>query len=160
MLGLERWVTDREVLPGCAWVSTKCAEKTCVGLWGYLEVLKSCHELPSVGEPRLGEVGRLLSFPNSRKRGKIRTWPGRKHYLSFPNHGEFVAKHWPERGCNLLAMPSRTGDKQPSVCALLIPQEVWFRIFQALGITWPPMEGDTTLQDWWLQARRVRTGPK
>jgi hypothetical protein len=34
VLGLERWVTDREVLPGCAWVRTKCAGKTCVGLWG------------------------------------------------------------------------------------------------------------------------------
>ena len=28
------WVTDREVLPGCARVRTKCAEKTGVGLWG------------------------------------------------------------------------------------------------------------------------------
>jgi hypothetical protein len=28
------WVTDREVLPGCARVSTKCAWKTCVGMWG------------------------------------------------------------------------------------------------------------------------------
>jgi hypothetical protein len=27
-------VTDREVLPGCARVRTKCAEKTSVGLWG------------------------------------------------------------------------------------------------------------------------------
>ena len=26
------WVTDREVLPGCARVRTKCAEKTSVGL--------------------------------------------------------------------------------------------------------------------------------
>ena len=26
------WVTDREVIPGCARVRTKCAEKTCVGL--------------------------------------------------------------------------------------------------------------------------------
>ena len=26
------WVTDPEVLPGCARVRTKCAEKTCVGL--------------------------------------------------------------------------------------------------------------------------------
>ena len=26
------WVTDREVLPGCARVRTKCAEKTGVGL--------------------------------------------------------------------------------------------------------------------------------
>jgi hypothetical protein len=28
------WVTDREVIPGCARVRTKCAEKTSVGLWG------------------------------------------------------------------------------------------------------------------------------
>ncbi|TVU49074.1 hypothetical protein EJB05_00365, partial [Eragrostis curvula] len=28
------WVTDREVVPGCARVRTKCAEKTGVGLWG------------------------------------------------------------------------------------------------------------------------------
>jgi hypothetical protein len=32
VLGLERWVTDREILPGCARVRTKCVEKTCVGL--------------------------------------------------------------------------------------------------------------------------------
>jgi hypothetical protein len=32
MLGLERWVTDREVLPGCARVRTKYVEKTCVSL--------------------------------------------------------------------------------------------------------------------------------
>jgi hypothetical protein len=32
VLGLERWVTDPEVLSGCARVRTKCAEKTCVGL--------------------------------------------------------------------------------------------------------------------------------
>ena len=32
VLGLERWVTDREVLPGCARVRTKCVEKTSVGL--------------------------------------------------------------------------------------------------------------------------------
>ena len=32
VLGLERWVTDWEVLPGCARVRTKYAEKTCVGL--------------------------------------------------------------------------------------------------------------------------------
>ena len=28
------WMSDREVIPGCARVRTKCAEKTCVGLWG------------------------------------------------------------------------------------------------------------------------------
>jgi hypothetical protein len=32
VLDLERWVTDREILPGCARVRTKCAEKTCVCL--------------------------------------------------------------------------------------------------------------------------------
>ena len=37
MLGPEHsqgWVTDREVLPGCARVRTKCTEKTSVDLWG------------------------------------------------------------------------------------------------------------------------------
>jgi len=29
---IPRWVTDREFLPGCSRVRTKCAEKTCVGL--------------------------------------------------------------------------------------------------------------------------------
>ena len=28
------WVTDREMVPGCARVRTKCAEKTSVDLWG------------------------------------------------------------------------------------------------------------------------------
>ncbi|TVU41208.1 hypothetical protein EJB05_14708 [Eragrostis curvula] len=28
------WVTDQEVVPGCARVRTKYAEKTVVGLWG------------------------------------------------------------------------------------------------------------------------------
>jgi hypothetical protein len=32
VLGLERWVTDRKILPGCARVRTKCTEKTCAGL--------------------------------------------------------------------------------------------------------------------------------
>jgi hypothetical protein len=32
VLGLDRWVTDREVLSGYSRVRTKCAEKTCVGL--------------------------------------------------------------------------------------------------------------------------------
>jgi hypothetical protein len=32
VLDLGRWVTDREILPGCARERTKYAEKTCVGL--------------------------------------------------------------------------------------------------------------------------------
>jgi hypothetical protein len=36
------WVTDRELDPGGAWVRTKCIWKTCVVLWGSLEVLESC----------------------------------------------------------------------------------------------------------------------
>src|SRR4051812_27680962 len=28
------WVTDREIVPGCARVRTKCVGKTSVGLWG------------------------------------------------------------------------------------------------------------------------------
>jgi hypothetical protein len=55
VLGLEQLVTIREVLPGCAWVRTKCAGKTCVGLWGYSW---GPRELPGVGGPGLGEAGR------------------------------------------------------------------------------------------------------
>jgi hypothetical protein len=58
VLGLERWVSDREVLPGCAWVRTKCAGKTCVGLWGYSWGLR---ELPGVGGPGLGKAGRYMN---------------------------------------------------------------------------------------------------
>ena len=52
MLGPEQfggWVTDREVIPGCARVMTKCAEKTCVDVSG----------------PGLGEAGRyrMVSEP-------------------------------------------------------------------------------------------------
>src|SRR5438128_9701700 len=38
-------VTDREVLPGCARVRTKCAGKTSVGLWGQS---RDPRELPGV----------------------------------------------------------------------------------------------------------------
>ena len=31
---ISEWMTDREVLPGCARVRIKCAEKISVGLWG------------------------------------------------------------------------------------------------------------------------------
>ena len=37
VLGAEHsqgWVTDREMVPGCARVRTKCTEKTSVDLWG------------------------------------------------------------------------------------------------------------------------------
>jgi hypothetical protein len=37
-------------------VRTKCAEKTCVGLWGYSW---GPREQPGVGEPSLGEAGYL-----------------------------------------------------------------------------------------------------
>ena len=46
LLGLEQsqgWVTDWEVLPGCARVRTKCVEKTGVDLWGQS---KDPRELP------------------------------------------------------------------------------------------------------------------
>jgi hypothetical protein len=49
-------VTDREVLPGCAQVRTKCAEKTSVGLWGQSINLR---ELPGVTGPSHGVVGVL-----------------------------------------------------------------------------------------------------
>ena len=39
-------MTDRKVLPGCARVRTKCAEKTSVGLWGQS---KDPRGLPCVG---------------------------------------------------------------------------------------------------------------
>jgi hypothetical protein len=35
VLGMERWVSDQEILTRCARVRTKCAEKTCVGFWGH-----------------------------------------------------------------------------------------------------------------------------
>jgi hypothetical protein len=55
-------VTDREVLPGCAQVRTKCAEKTSVGLWGQSINLR---ELPGVTGPSHGVVGvlHLVSEP-------------------------------------------------------------------------------------------------
>jgi hypothetical protein len=58
VLDLERWVTDQEVLPGCACVRTKCV----VGLWEYSW---GPRELPGVGGPDLGEAGRytLRLFP-------------------------------------------------------------------------------------------------
>jgi hypothetical protein len=46
--------TDRQVLPGCAWVRTKCAGKTYVGLWGYSW---GPRELTGVGRSGLGEAG-------------------------------------------------------------------------------------------------------
>jgi hypothetical protein len=49
-------VTDREVLPGCARVRTKCAEKTSVGLWGQS---RNPRELPGVIGPSHGVVGVL-----------------------------------------------------------------------------------------------------
>jgi hypothetical protein len=49
-------VTDREVIPGCARVRTKCAEKTSVGLWGQSRDLR---ELPGVTGPSHGVVGVL-----------------------------------------------------------------------------------------------------
>jgi hypothetical protein len=46
VLGLEQFVMgDRpESLLGCAWVRTKCAQKTRVGLWGWSMVLECCQE--------------------------------------------------------------------------------------------------------------------
>jgi hypothetical protein len=50
-------------------VRTKCAGKTCVGLWGYSW---GPRELPGVGGPDLGEVGRYTLLPRWRtlERGK------------------------------------------------------------------------------------------
>jgi hypothetical protein len=49
-------VTDREVVPGCARVRTKCAEKTSVGLWGQS---RDPRELPGVIGPGHGVAGVL-----------------------------------------------------------------------------------------------------
>ena len=49
-------MTDREVLPGCTRVRTKCAEKTSVGLWGQS---RDPRELPGVTGPARGWVGVL-----------------------------------------------------------------------------------------------------
>ena len=49
-------MTDREVLPGCARVRIKCAEKTSVGLWGQS---RDPRELPGVTGPARGWVGVL-----------------------------------------------------------------------------------------------------
>ena len=32
------WVIDRKVIPGCARLRTKCAEKTSVGMWGHVTI--------------------------------------------------------------------------------------------------------------------------
>jgi hypothetical protein len=47
-------VTDREVVPGCARVRTKCAEKTSVGLWGQS---RDPRELPGITSPTMGWLG-------------------------------------------------------------------------------------------------------
>ena len=53
-------MTNREVLPGCARVRTKCAGKTSVGLWG-----RGPRELPGVNARTRGVVGvlHLVSEP-------------------------------------------------------------------------------------------------
>ena len=55
-------MTDREVLPGCARVRTKCAEKTSVGLWGQS---RDPRELPGVtgAGPGVAGVLQLVSEP-------------------------------------------------------------------------------------------------
>jgi hypothetical protein len=57
-------VTDREVLPGCTRVRTKCAEKTSVGMWGQS---RNPRELPGVTGPGHGVAGvlHLVSEPGS-----------------------------------------------------------------------------------------------
>ena len=65
MLGPEHsqgWVTDRELVPGCARVRTKCAEKTSVDLWGQSG---DPSELPGVTGPARGWPGcyNLVSEP-------------------------------------------------------------------------------------------------
>jgi hypothetical protein len=51
-------VTDREVVPGCARVRTKCTEKTSIGLWGQS---RDPRELPGVTGPGHGVAGVLQS---------------------------------------------------------------------------------------------------
>jgi hypothetical protein len=55
-------VTDREVVPGCTRVRTKCAEKTSVGMWGQSI---DPRELPGVTGPGHRVVGvlHLVSEP-------------------------------------------------------------------------------------------------
>ena len=62
MLGLERWVTDREVLPGCARVRTKCAERPMLVCEGSLYPRE---KLPDVSGPDLREARRyrMVSEP-------------------------------------------------------------------------------------------------
>ena len=55
---LQGWVTDRELVPGCARVRTKCAEKTSVDLWGQS---RDPRELPGVTAAGPGWVG-VLQF--------------------------------------------------------------------------------------------------
>lgn len=63
MLGREviwRWVTNREVLPRCAWLRTKCAEKTSVGLWGQfvsLDERPGCYKMVSKPTSYTGMCG-------------------------------------------------------------------------------------------------------
>ncbi|TVU25078.1 hypothetical protein EJB05_27557, partial [Eragrostis curvula] len=89
------WVTDREVLPGCARVRTKCAEKTCVGFcagmvrmagvgpeWSHSmahALALDARTWPRGDVPGLGltdeDVGLLRG--SSRKNSKVkRAWPG------------------------------------------------------------------------------------
>jgi hypothetical protein len=75
-------VTDREVVPGCAQVRIKYAEKTSVGLWGYS---RDPRELPGVTGPCHKEAGVLhlvseLTLAVIRhgrvQEGKFSSWTG------------------------------------------------------------------------------------
>ena len=54
MLGLERWVTDWEVLPGCAREDKVRRKDKCWSVRAVYILVK----LPDVSGPSLGEVGR------------------------------------------------------------------------------------------------------
>jgi hypothetical protein len=64
VFGSERWATDREVFPRCAWVRTKCGKSfPSVHEWGQNRIKDICwfvrdscspRELPGVGKPDLG----------------------------------------------------------------------------------------------------------
>ena len=70
-------MTDRELVPGCTRVRTKCAEKTSVDLWGQS---RDPRELPGVTGPARGWAGVLhplkkkpLSEKQQGKRPQVQT---------------------------------------------------------------------------------------
>ena len=97
MLGPEHsqgWVTDREVLPGCARVRTKCVEKTSVDLWGQS---RDSRELPGVTGP-------------------VRVWAGVLHLVSEPTLAvtRACAGQWRGHVGHVPALGAQTGAKRGS----------------------------------------------